>query len=201
MKEDIISKLTTLCNGNINSESEVLYFLTELRKLMERDLKKSQYPTLDFYANWVVHPKLDRNIEAQRVLSMVNDKVAEYRSTNDAGAFYSCISELLSFKNLYIEIHNLFKHYLVPYAFTEESFARFRLYLIAIISDCPLQVLDKEKPNKLVYEFSVSSEHSLVSRFETSNYVWLISIANSRPILGPIAEYTRHTLGADYYQQ
>lgn len=41
------------------SEAEVTHFMTELRKLIEKE-KFTNYPIIKFYSDWIVHPSKDR---------------------------------------------------------------------------------------------------------------------------------------------
>lgn len=55
---DIIKKLTKELDRGIASEARVVYLLTEVRKLIERDKPKGAYPNLKFHCDWVLHAKL-----------------------------------------------------------------------------------------------------------------------------------------------
>ena len=61
MKEEISRKLTAQLNEGITTEVQVVYLLIGIRKLIERDNKWEQYPTLNFSCDWVLHSKLDRS--------------------------------------------------------------------------------------------------------------------------------------------
>jgi len=55
----IINKLKTLAIEQIDSEAKVVYFLVEIRKILELnpDTKK-RFKTLNLFCDWVVHTKL-----------------------------------------------------------------------------------------------------------------------------------------------
>jgi hypothetical protein len=56
---DIIGKLTTELDAGITSEVQVVYLLVGIRKLMERDEVREQYPDLKFHCDWALHSKLE----------------------------------------------------------------------------------------------------------------------------------------------
>jgi hypothetical protein len=58
MNKDILRKLEAQLNKGITTEAEVVYTLTEIRKILEREKAKTQYKYLTFHCDWVVHPHL-----------------------------------------------------------------------------------------------------------------------------------------------
>jgi hypothetical protein len=57
---DIISKLTAELYGGIKTEVQVVYLLAGIRKIIERDKIRNQYPDLNFHCDWALHSSLDR---------------------------------------------------------------------------------------------------------------------------------------------
>lgn len=60
MENDIKSKLANELVKPIDSEIQVVYILTRVRKLLEIKEKKEQYQFLNFYCNWALHAKIDK---------------------------------------------------------------------------------------------------------------------------------------------
>lgn len=58
MKSEIIKKLKFIEKSHQFSEKDVIYFVVEARKIIERE--GSVYPILKFYADWAVHTKKER---------------------------------------------------------------------------------------------------------------------------------------------
>jgi hypothetical protein len=63
----LIEKLDRELREPIETERQVVYILVELRKLMERNSDAESYFALNFYWDWAVHTKLDRNGAARIV--------------------------------------------------------------------------------------------------------------------------------------
>lgn len=56
---DIIGKMTRELDGGIETEAQVVYLLAGVRKLIERDKAKEQYPDLKFHCDWALHSSLE----------------------------------------------------------------------------------------------------------------------------------------------
>jgi hypothetical protein len=74
MKSEIVQKLQTFLGaGPLDDDCRVVYFLVQIRKLLERsDAPPAQNKTLRFYCNWALHVKLDRNRAAEDFLAEVD---------------------------------------------------------------------------------------------------------------------------------
>lgn len=60
-RRDIISKLTAELDAGITTEAQVVYLLAGIRKIVERDKIRDQYPDLNFHCDWALHSSLDRS--------------------------------------------------------------------------------------------------------------------------------------------
>ena len=85
---------------DINSKIEVTYLFVNIRNLLEKNNLKKQYPTLNFYCNWLVHTELDHS--SCPLIKQLMLKIAEHfefkTSINDA------ISQLLNISTLKQEL-------------------------------------------------------------------------------------------------
>src|SRR5216683_7782994 len=74
MKDEIIRKLQVLLSAPpIEDEPKVVYFLTQIRKVFERDTNLGlRVPTLRFYCNLALHTKLDQKQTVQDFLDQVD---------------------------------------------------------------------------------------------------------------------------------
>ncbi len=115
--QDIIWKLTRELDQGITSEVQVVYLLAGIRKLMERDGVKEQYPDLKFHCDWALHSKLE-GTAAKNVLrkfdaahTLLRDKQIKLRDLPaDLGVEINRISKMKSFENelsRFLETHGL----------------------------------------------------------------------------------------------
>jgi hypothetical protein len=70
MKNEIVRKLNQHLASEITKEADVVYVMAEIRKLFEHVRTARNYPVLAFYANWILHTKIDREPWARAGLKM-----------------------------------------------------------------------------------------------------------------------------------
>ncbi len=145
---EIIRKLTKELESGIASEAQVVYLLAGIRKLIERDDLKSQYPYLTFHCDWVLHSKLQGKT-AQDILRrfdaahpLLRDQKVELRDLpGDLRTEIDTISKMRSFHK---ELSSALARYgLPPLTATRLDGWAFFLHLYAkVIEDIPLLVQD-----------------------------------------------------------
>lgn len=69
----IAEKLVPKLQEQISDESQVVYIMVELRKLLEHEQVKSRYDIVNFYGNWVVHTKLEQSAIADKIVRFFDD--------------------------------------------------------------------------------------------------------------------------------
>jgi len=57
-EHEVIWKLNELLTNGINSESEAMHFVVEVRKVLEHQKAKAKYQYLTFHCDWAVHAEL-----------------------------------------------------------------------------------------------------------------------------------------------
>lgn len=72
MQEKIIRKLETELKRGIETEPQVVYLMTYVRKLLELQKTIQRYEYLTFHCDWIVHVALDRKM-AQQVLKQFDE--------------------------------------------------------------------------------------------------------------------------------
>ncbi len=92
MREAIIQKLNYHLAGGMKQEADVVYFMTEVRKLFEHEASAAKYPALSFYANWCLHTKIDRQSFADHFLDVLDKALIHYETDKNAGAFFLLLS-------------------------------------------------------------------------------------------------------------
>ncbi len=68
----MLTKLRHLLSHPITQECQVVYFLVELRKVLELRVLLGQYTALKFYCDWAMHPRMDR-AAAEEFLKRIDD--------------------------------------------------------------------------------------------------------------------------------
>jgi hypothetical protein len=69
MQDEIVCKLRDELGRPLLRESQVLYIMAEIRKYIERekDERRWEYPLLEFFCNWALHIRVDRQHNAANI--------------------------------------------------------------------------------------------------------------------------------------
>lgn len=142
---DIMKKLEEELNSGIKTEPQVVYLLTQIRKIIERDNLKEQYARLKFHCDWVLHSSMDR-AEAKAILKEFDAAYGHLSGTvklidlpEPLKSEIDRISKLRSFEE---ELSKFLAAYGLP-LLTRHSFDGWThfLYLYGkVIEDTPLEV-------------------------------------------------------------
>jgi hypothetical protein len=66
-----INKITSE-NNIFEQEKDVVYFCVELRKFLEREEVLKDYPYVNFYCDWCVHPVIDKEGSIKRIKTLID---------------------------------------------------------------------------------------------------------------------------------
>jgi len=145
---DIIWKLSRELDAGITSEIQVVYLLAGIRKLMERDGVKEQYPNLNFHCDWTLHSKLEgkaakdvlRKFDAAHAL-LRDKKIELHDLPKGLRSEIERISQMQSFEK---EMSSFLRAYrLPPLTKTRPDGWPYFLHLYGkVIEDIPLVVTD-----------------------------------------------------------
>jgi len=72
MRQDIIRKLKGELSSGITTENQVVYLMAAIRKILEQQQAKGQYPYLNLHCDWSLHSKLE-GPAAQKILKHFDD--------------------------------------------------------------------------------------------------------------------------------
>lgn len=166
MEVDIINKLKTYLSLEEYSEPIVVYILVEIRKILENE-DNNMYPLLRFYCNWVLHPKIDR-------LSAVRDILNKIAEEHKKGEHGKTDLDFINFIHLNEELKRFFleKNISTNLLNDREKWRKFKINLINILKDCPLEVSSDFKPilvEKLVLK---KCEESTNGQFRNLDIDW-----------------------------
>jgi len=124
---DIKQKLRLELEKEIKEESQVVYILSRIRKILEIDKKEKKYKVIKLYCDWALHPEIE-NVEPIRPL--LNSVIEGNRIAE---------ANFVSFTPFYKE----FSEFLIEYDLPKDVFGRnnwlmFDKFLSQIYSDTPL---------------------------------------------------------------
>lgn len=128
MQTQLLDKLRGELQKDIESEAQIVYILSRIRKLLEIEKLKSKYPILNFYCNWVLHSEIN-DTEGKTVNSMLREFIEEPEEKYKMSFHLQFLKQLRNF----IQDKGL----PVP---TKEYLVQFRYLLQHVISDTPIFV-------------------------------------------------------------
>jgi len=129
-KEENLKKLRKELEKEIKKEYEecqVFCIMTRIRKALEHCNLKSKFPVLNFYCNWILHTKLDRNTDVAREILKTEDPDPQDLTTFLAFAHFA--------KQL--------QDFIIQYSLPEmgEEYERYFLKILGnILVDTPLMI-------------------------------------------------------------
>jgi hypothetical protein len=138
-KNGITNNIAEFLNmrSEFTQKNEVVYFLSEIRKVIENSKK---YSNLKFYCNWVLHSKLTRE-STIKILSSKLDKFVDFSKNKseiqemirkaDEGRFI----KMEDFKS---ELKGFLNDYKLPDIFDDRGWYKLRRLYLEIIYKCPI---------------------------------------------------------------
>jgi hypothetical protein len=151
MRVDIQSKLSKCLNIQDLRESDVVYVLVQIGKIIEQGSIHENYDTLWFYRNWIAHPKIGSQTSFVKKLKerLKNLHIGSEIITPKLFGFVSFIE----LKNEIIRFyHQQVDQNLIPSRVFLESFKKL---LLQVIADVPVTiVLDDSSVITIAYDIS-----------------------------------------------
>jgi hypothetical protein len=138
MRDDILLKIANLCSPDDYplSECEVLYFMVEIRKVLDSLTSKNELSTLYFYCNWVAHISMDRGNIIVGYLEKLTEQFNQAQPFIMNPELYGLISFDALRKQVIIFLQN---NNLNNWAGDNTKWSKFKILLLNILVDCPLE--------------------------------------------------------------
>lgn len=142
-RSEIIEKLNTFLSQHnpLEEECHVVYFMVEIRKILDHESSSSEYPLLKFYSDWTVHIEKDYiSPEMKRIMEdMYQTALNEIANPASAKAM-SPVMDFAYMKALgkevkkFLESHNLDS----TLADKEDKWIKFVQLLIKVLENQPI---------------------------------------------------------------
>jgi hypothetical protein len=181
----IVLKLNRHLASGIQKEADVVYTLTEIRKVFEQAGTMLAYPVLDFYANWAVHATMDRHPWAKTGMKTLEDAVHGCQSDGvRCEEVLVGVSSVLSFQRLHRELLEFGGQYDIAFEkLSYDGWRRFARLLIDILIDCPLLA---KSTTGTVRKLALSRDFTFVYAGGETLAFWRIDLSDGKFITGPI---------------
>jgi len=145
---DILEKLEKQLNKGIDTEAEASYLLIEIRKFLEQQEPKGDFPYLKFHCDWIAHPGLAGPM-AQKVLRQFDEANIQLRTGIEMDqlphGLQREIDRLSKFRYFEEELSKFLADNELPgmTAKRNDGWAHFFHLYTKIIEDCPLVMSGK----------------------------------------------------------
>jgi hypothetical protein len=169
----IIEKLEQHLQYEMTTEAAVVYFLVEVRKVLEHDSSKGAFDVLNFYCNWVVHTKLEASPVAERIIRLMDDMHAYMVSKSSILVSVDELRALIDQSSLRTQLAAFLGQVGLSSAVcdSQTNWNNFQRLLGAVIQDTPLFVRkDSKQPTK--YIESISIENLPLEDGKSLNFQW-----------------------------
>jgi hypothetical protein len=97
MPPEIIYKLQRQLVKGVVDEAHVVYVMVEIRKLMDHFKRKTDFPWLSLFCDWIVHTGIERKHEAAEWLLQNFDEMVKRESNQDGFTMVSGLSFSIPF--------------------------------------------------------------------------------------------------------
>jgi hypothetical protein len=135
MKDELLRKVQRLLDRRISNETQVVYLLVELRKLMDRDGYTD--PILRTFSNWVVHTSLENRADGSTLILSEFDRLMGAADEDNKNLFYIEHISLGTFREALVQC---FEHFGLSAKFVANApeWKKFGELYCLIVSECPI---------------------------------------------------------------
>jgi hypothetical protein len=153
----IAEKLAPRLEEQIRSESQVVYIMVELRKLLEHEQLKATYDIVNFYGNWVVHTKLEDSPIADKIVCYFDD--LNRIGAGEELAVEQGISRLIGHMPFQSQLRACLAQLCLSTTLSDDAqFGAFCAELGKVIEDCPLFIRRRKPKRDTAFVESVTVE-------------------------------------------
>jgi hypothetical protein len=145
-EHSILGKLRKILENDFSEEYHVFYVMVEVRKYIDLTKQEGSYRYLNFYADWAVHPTMDRAM-AQSFVEAVNEMMGAPFTDGGGIGESPALCALLNFERLRGELLEFLTRERLPIKVCDQdqNWERFLELYLRIVDECPM-VLRLKRP-------------------------------------------------------
>ncbi|MCG8749464.1 hypothetical protein [Tenacibaculum finnmarkense] len=124
--------------GNVFTKENVSFFFTNIRQILEKEKLNSEYPKIQFFSNWLVHPELSRKNTTELILLEMRSTIVEH--FNEQTEIAIELSKTINLVKLRVEILEFLEKFDIEKGFLEhqEYWNNMELTLLHLLLDKPV---------------------------------------------------------------
>jgi hypothetical protein len=156
-KQIVIDKLKIFLNGHVpfTEEYEVVYFLVEIRKLIEDDKKK--FKTLYFYCCWVAHSRLSYGPTVDFLSAKFDDLInLEKKKGEIQHDLMNGQKDFFKLRDLNNQLRTFLKAKELPISFLDgNAWYKFCQLFLDNIAECEIDISEEKKKEHKINKLTV----------------------------------------------
>lgn len=178
MKDDIVRKIKAEVKRGITTESQAVYLMVEVRKLLDKDRMKRDpnsaepFPVIRHYSDWTVHVSLSFP-RAQTIVKLADKLYPNLASGTMTDEEKAEFSEVFSLDRLREEMTTFMQIKLIP-PFSTEGWNTFLACFLNVIEDCPLVCKGDGATVKYVDEVFIVQDSARVPDGSPLPVIWAL---------------------------
>jgi hypothetical protein len=157
MTPDIVGKLTAHLNKPMDDEASVVYFLVQVRKLLERDDRTRRYGALWMYCHWALHVDLHQPKTTLKFLTSIDIWITNTVAYLEPSGSWEFLDEYRLFRDFIFldtfrqQLSEFLESYKMPLSFCHEDdwWYVFLAAYSGIIEDGTLSIKSDKEDAKL----------------------------------------------------
>lgn len=163
--KDIFQKISNEFRKGIRDESQIVYILSRMIIVLEKEGQKENYPYLLFYRNWTLHDKLSYPHTVKILLDIFKDDLDPRKDGHqNAKNLIKTNSRFFTFDVLKNELVAFFETHNLSLDLLNENWISFTQLLLEVIKECPIEFsseilekmeLIKDESGCYCYKFSI----------------------------------------------
>lgn len=140
-----------------------LELLRLTRLLLEHKDIAAQYPVLTAYCNWMLHANIDRNIEALKILQLVDESLREAAEGEDMNSMLAKVSAGFRLSELRTELLALLQAFTIDGSWMKRGWPKLLNALLDDLTERPVAfresvTLGEGGPGKAIFEKIVAAK-------------------------------------------
>ena len=187
MSSQVVEKINLEINAGLHKESQVVYIMTGIRKIIEQENLYSRFPYLNFYCNWMLHAKLT-NRRTQIILNYFDNthkKILAHKE--DIFSFeFEKISKMEVFKT---ELSSfMYEKNIIDFSNIQNVWTYFLYLYSKVISGCPLETEDNADADISRVVVSVDEARELQGSHRLYRINWNIIDKEGKPVYARVVK-------------
>lgn len=179
MRNAIVDKLNRHMQNPPKTEPDVVYALVQVRKLLEHEQARSEYKTLTFFCDWVVHTELNRTEGGKKILKILDDRLGHYNpkepwNIDPDGK----VHEVVGLDMFNRELNEFCQRLHLSTDWTNDmvSWRKFMLLYGEVVRDVPVVITRKDYPFKYLKKLEIFSTEPSKATVEANPHLKLFGL-------------------------